>query len=547
MLRLLLRNSSFAVPAAAILALGLGAVLAVFEVADAVFLRPLPFVEAERLVTAWQVSGGTQITVDGADFLDWKEQAKGFERMAAVSARGFTLTGTDRPERVEGAIVSADFFPLLRTPPLLGRALLSGAQRTAVLSESAWRARFGSDPGVVGRTVTLDGEPVEIAGVMPSRFAYPPLAELWVSARTRVPEHPTYPIDPEHDRARHYLTVLARLAQGTTAARAEAGLQQVQARLAADHPDEERGISARILPLREQLFGNARPLLFALLGVTALFFCVAWANAAHLFLARAVARAHESAVRIALGASRRALWKLHFSEAAAVSLFASAAGLLLAASLAPALLLQSPQGTTMPRPELSGRVVLLALALAAACSASIGLLVAVQPVRVAEALQEGGRSATGGPRQARLRWAFLVFEVALSVVLLFGAGLLIRSFRKIASVDPGFDPAGVLAADLPLPRARYPDKAAQVRFAQEALRRLRAHPLLTSAGFVSRLPFSPSNTVGDLALPGRESEAFPCDLRLASDGYFEALRIPLREGRTFTEGDLRGDGPPAVV
>src|SRR5215470_9352696 len=149
MLRLLLRDSSFAVPAAAILALGLGAVLAVFEVADAVFLRPLPFVEPERLVTAWQVSGGTQITVDGADFLDWKEQAKGFERMAAVSARGFTLTGTDRPERVEGAIVSADFFPLLGTAPLLGRAATPAGGQAAVLSETFWRARFGADPDVV--------------------------------------------------------------------------------------------------------------------------------------------------------------------------------------------------------------------------------------------------------------------------------------------------------------------------------------------------------------------------------------------------------------
>ncbi len=546
-MRTLLRSPAFAVPAAAILALGFGAVLSVIEVADAVFLRPLPFAKPDRLVVAWQVSAGTRITVDGADFLDWKAQARGFDGMAAVSARGFTLTGGDRPDRVEGAIVSADFFPLLGTPPMLGVASFAGAQRIAVLSEGLWRTRFRSDPAMIGKTLTLDGETVEVTGVMPSRFAYPPLAELWVSPRSRVPEHPTYPIDPEHDRSRHYLTVLARLGGGVSPAQAEASLRAVQARLAADHPDEDKDISARLVPLREQLFGNAKPLLLALLGVAALLFCVAWANAAHLFLARAIARAHQSAVRVALGATRAALWRLYFSEAFLLCLFACAAGLWLAAATAPALVAHSPQAATLPQPELSARVVLAALALTALCGASFGLLEALQPLRPAEALQEGGRNATGGPRQARLRSAFLVFEVALSVVLLVGAGLLVRSFRKIASVDPGFESAGVLAADLPLPRARYPDRSTQLRFSQEALRRLRAHPLVTSAGFVSRLPFSPNNTVGDLALPGKESEAFPCDLRLASDGYFETLRIPLLQGRTLTDGDLRAEGPPSVI
>src|SRR5215470_15208444 len=183
MIRALLRAPGFTVPAIAILALGFAALLSVAEVADGVFLRPLPYAQPERLVTAWQVSGGTRITLDGADFLDWKAQAAGFDQMAAVSARGFTLTGLDRPERVEGAVVSAAFFDLLGTPALLGRALVSGPQRTTVLSEKLWRLRFGSDPAVIGKTLTLDGEPAEITAVMPARFAYPPLAELWLSPR----------------------------------------------------------------------------------------------------------------------------------------------------------------------------------------------------------------------------------------------------------------------------------------------------------------------------------------------------------------------------
>src|SRR5690348_4559576 len=221
MLRSLLRNPGFSIPAAGILALGFAAMLAVLEAADTILVRPLPYSDPDRLVTAWQLSGGTRITVDGADFLDWKAQADGLRHMSAVSARGFTLTGADRPERIEGAIVSADFFLLLGTQPLLGRAPVPGPQRTAVLSESLWRSRFAADPAVIGRTITLDGEPIAIAGVMPAPFAYPPLAQVWVSAKTRVPEHPTYPIDPEHDRERHYLTVLARLGRGVSFAEGE--------------------------------------------------------------------------------------------------------------------------------------------------------------------------------------------------------------------------------------------------------------------------------------------------------------------------------------
>jgi predicted permease len=545
-LRRLWRAPAFSIPAVGVLALGLAAALAVLEVGDSVLLRPLPYAESERLVTAWQVSGGTRITLDGADFLDWSAERAAFAETAAVSARGFTLAGADAPERVDGAIVTSSFFGLLGTPPLRGQVPAAG-ERAAMLSESLWRSRFEADPRVVGSTVRLDGEPVRVAGVMPARFEYPPLARIWVTPRGRVPEHPTYPIDPEHDRARHYLTVLARLAPGVTLERADAALRTVQARIAADHPDEEKDVTAQLLPLREQLIGNVRPLLFGLLGMAALLLCVAWASAAHLFVARAVAHAHESAVRIALGATRGALWRLFFSEAFVVSLLAGALGLALAAWVAPWLVHLSPTAATLPAIELSARVAGAALLLAVLCGASLGLAAVIHPLRLADVLKEDGRTAGGSVRQARLRSAFLVFEVALSLVLLVSAGLLFRSLSRVASVDPGFRPAGVLAADLPLAKTRYPDKAAQLRFAQDLLRRLRADPLVEDAGVVSRLPFSPSNTVGDLALPGRENEAFPCDLRLASDGYFETLHVPLRAGRTFTEPDFAAGAAPAVI
>ena len=224
--------------------------------------------------------------------------------MGAVSARGFNLASDGEPERVEGALVSADFFHVLGARPLLGRVIDPGpaGPRVAVLSESLWRRRFGADPGVVGRTLSLDGEPVQVIGIVPAAFRFPLTAQLWVSARTRVPEHPTYPIDPESDRARHFLTIVARLRPGWSASSAGAVLSTLQGRLAREFPDDAGDVrSALVTPFREELFGAARPQVAVLLAVAALLACVAWVNAAHLFLIRRTRRTHELAVRQALG------------------------------------------------------------------------------------------------------------------------------------------------------------------------------------------------------------------------------------------------------
>jgi predicted permease len=545
------RRPLFSALVIAVLGLGMGAALSVLEIADSVVLRALPFAHEARLVTAWQTDlrgGGTRITVAGADFLDWQRAVTAFEQVAAVSARGFNLTGGDRPERIEGAIVSTEFFSVLGGTPLVGQlSVPGGGPRTAVLSESLWRSRFGGEASAVGRTLSLDGEPVTVVGVVPAAFRFPATADLWVSARSRVPEHPTYPIDPEHDRSRHYLTVVARLRPGVSVGQADAALRLAQSRLGADHPDEEKEIGAQLIPLREQLYGKSLPVLWWLLGVAALLFCVAWANAAQLLLARAAARSHEVAVRVALGATRGALLRLFFAESSILSLAAAALGLFLGAEVAPVLVARSPQASTLPVPRVTPDVVLAALFLAALCAVSLGALAALRPAAKGQALQESGSTGTGGRAQAKLRRSLLVFEMALSLVLLLGAGLLARSFWRVLAVDPGFNASGVLAADLPLPRLRYPDRAAQSRFATELLRGLRANPQVEAAGLVSRLPLSPSNTVGDLAVPGREKEAFPVDLRLASDGYFEALRFSLREGRTFKPADLEPNAPPVAV
>jgi len=521
----------------------------VLEVADALFWRPLPYPAEDRLVFAWQTDQrGTRLTVTGADFLSWKEDSGPFEAMAAVSARGFNVATDGEPERVEGALVSPDFFHVLQTGTVIGRVIEPGppGPRIAVLSETFWRRRFGADPGVLGRTLSLDGEPVEVIGVVPAAFRMPVAAQLWVSARGRVPEHPTYPIDPETDRARHFLTVVARLRPGWTPGMAAAALSTAQARLAHDFPDDEREIAGAVLtPIREQLFGAARPQISVLLAVAALLGCVAWVNAAHLFLIRRTRRAHELAVRTALGASRRALWLLFLREAASIAVASGSLAVLLAAWAAPLLVAASPLATGFPMPGLSGRVLGLAALLVVAVTVSLSVLAGLQPVHTTEQIQEGGRTGTEGRAARRVRTAFLAFEVVLSLLLLLGTGLLLRSYRAVQSVDPGFRGSGVLAVDLPLARLRHPTPSSQATFALDVLRHLASDPQISAAGFVSRLPLSPSNTVGDLALPGQEDAAFPCDLRLASHGYVEALGIPLRSGRSFEQRDMEELAPPA--
>ena len=535
----------------AVLGLGLGAALTVLDIADALFWRPLPYASAERLVFAWQAdTRGTRITVTGADFLSWAAGAEPFTDMAAVSARGFNLASDGEPERVEGALVSADFFHVLGGRTLLGRVIDPGppGPRVAVLSESLWRRRFGADPGVLGRTLSLDGEPVQVIGVVPAAFRFPLTAQLWVSARTRVPEHPTYPIDPENDRARHFLTVVARLRPGWSVSSAGAVLSTLQGRLAGEFPDDAGDVrSAVVTPFREELFGAARPQVAVLLAVAALLASVAWVNAAHLFLIRRTRRTHELAVRQALGASRRSLWVLFLKEAALIAGAAGALALLLATWAAPLLVAASPRATGLPPPEVSARIVGLGVLLALASALSMALLAGLQPVHTTEQIQEGGRTGTEGRGARRLRTTFLGFEVGLSLLLLLGMGLLLRSYRAVQSVDPGFRSSRVLAVDLPLARLRHPTPDAQARFAMDVLRGLGTQGEVEAAGFVSRLPLSPSNTVGDLALPGQEDAAFPCDLRLASPGYFEALGIPLRSGRSFVARDVEGGPPVAII
>ena len=544
------RRRGFLALTVAVLGLGLGATLTVLEIADALFWRPLPYAQEERLAFAGQVDvWGTPLTVSGGDFLSWKSEPQPFESLGALSARGFNLVTEGEPERVEGALVSADLFETLGARPLLGRLIDPGppGPREVVLSESMWRQRFGGDPGVLGRTLSLDGEPAQVVGVLPRAFRLPATAQLWVSAKGRVPEHPTYPIDPETDRGRHYLTVIGRLRPGWTRASAAAALTTLQGRLAREFKDDEWVAGAKLTPLREQLFGAARPQISVLLGVAALLAAVAWVNAAHLFLIRRTRRTHELAVRVALGASRRSLWLLFFREAAAISLLAGAIAAAVGAWAAPLLVAASPQASGFPLPMLSARVLGIAVLLVLAIAVSLALLAALQPMHTTEQIQEGGRTGTEGRAARRLRTVFLAFEIGLSLLLLLGTGLLLRSYQAVQTVDPGFRGEGVLAVDLPLARLRRPTAASQVRFAQEVLRGLQAEPQVTAAGFVSRLPLSPSNTVGSLALPGQDSAAFPCDMRLASPGYFEAMAIPLRSGRLFTSRDLEGGPPVAIV
>jgi putative ABC transport system permease protein len=407
----------------------------------------------------------------------------------------------------------------------------------AVLSESFWRRRFGADPTVLGRTLSLDGEPVQVVGVVPSAFRLPFTAQLWVSARTRVPEHPTYPIDPETDRARHFLTVVARLRPGSSMGATNAALSTLQAQLAREFPDDRGEVRAALLtPFREQLFGAARPQVMVLLAVAALLACVAWVNAAHLFLIRRTRRTHELAVRLALGASRRSLWLLFLREAALIAVAAGVLAMVLAGWAAPLLVAASPQATGLPLPAASARVVGLAALLVLASAVSMAVLAALQPVHTTEQIQEGGHTGTEGRGARRLRTAFLGFEVGLSLLLLLGMGLLLRSYRAVQTVDPGFRSSGVLAVDLPLARLRHPTPASQARFAMDVLRALGREGAVDAAGFVSRLPLSATTPSATWPSPGRRTLPFPVT----------CVSVPLRSGRLFEARDVEG-GPPVAI
>jgi putative ABC transport system permease protein len=555
-LRTLRKNAGFTSVAVLVLALGIGANTAIFSVVNAALLRPLPFPDAERLVQVWHVPpaksfpGLTKFPASAANYLDWHAENHVFQQTAIYRFSRFNLTGNGEPEPVDGAAVSGNFFSVLGTPPKLGRAFLPeedqpGHSRVAILSYALWQNRFGGDPSVVGKEITLDGQGYTVVGVMPAAFSLPSKAGIWTPMAWTSQERVVH---GEH----HYL-VIARLKPGVDLKQAQAEMSTISRNLEQQYPEDDKGWGAVIIPLREELVGDLRPALLILLGAVAFVLLIACANVANLVLVKTLARRKEIAIRAALGASRGRVIALILTETVMVALAGGALGLIVAhfgIDLIVAFLADKlAQSVDV---HLDGWVLGFTLSASLLSGVIAGLVPAwhLTKPNMNEALKEGlGRTdadASGG----RTRSALVIAEVAVSLLLLIGAGLMIRTLRLLREVDPGIDPHNVLTMSVAVPFTKYDSPAPEIGFFDRVLQRVRTLPGVESAGVIDDLPLSGQGSNQPIAIAGRPvlpmAEQPEVAVRVISPGYLRAMRIPLLRGREIGDDDT-ADRPAAVV
>ena len=514
-LRVLAKSPAFAVVAVLTLALGIGATTGVFTVVHAVLLRPLAYRDPQRLVTI--LHGGNPVSP--ANFYDLQEQSRSFGQMAAAEAWGADLTGRDKPEHLPGVRVTPELFPLLGIDPILGRVFTFSEERGVILSHRLWQRRFGADPAILQQTLILNGQPHPVLGVMPADFQFPPFwftrAELWAPL----------PLAPRRlQRGGQSLRLFARLKPGVTVGQAQAEMDGTWQRLAAQYPQSNRNLRANVTPLHENVVGNVRSTLVVLLGAVALVLLAACANVANLLLARAAARRKEMAIRVALGAGRRHLVRQLLTESLLLSLLGAALGLALASSATRALLAVLPEGA-LPRAQtilLDPTVLAFTLLLSVFTTLLFGLLpLSSRPPRLPVAVTS---------------------QLALACILLIAAGLLIRSFRRLQSLDPGFNPRQVLS--MVVSSTGVSDRAV---FYQELLRRVRSVPGVESAGAINHLPLAGDMWNLSILPEGYVSDPRPVAVyRVTLPGYFQTMGLPLAAGRDFTDHDT-ASAPRVVI
>jgi predicted permease len=544
-LRVLRRNPVFSLVAVLTLALGIGANTALFSITYAVVFRPLPFDEPERLLTLWESSARSEdarVIASPANYLDWREQTTSFEEMGAYVEDFYNISDDDsRPERVAGVNATPSLFQTLGVRAFLGRTFLPeegehGAEGAVMLSHGLWQRRFGGDPAVVGKTVKLNGPAYTVVGVLPPDFILSPRRyELYRAL--------SFNDSQKVNRRGRYLSVVARLRPGVTPEQARAEMRGVGARLAAQYPDENAGRSATTYPLDRWITWGTRPLLLTLLGAVGFTLLIACANVANLLLGQAAGRRKEMAVRAALGAGRLRLARQMLTEGLTLSLAGGAAGLLLAKWGVGLLVSISP--SSLPRAEEAGldaRVLGFTLLVSTLTGLAFGLVPALQAskVELTDALKAGARSATGG-RRSFARGALVAAEVALSLMLLVGAGLLVKSFIRLTEVELGFDPERVVAADISLPY-RYNTQGARTEFYRQLLTRVEALPGVSSAAVSQSVPLSGEEHGAQFMVVGRARAADGSDrhgsiYHRVSEGYLKTLGVRLLRGRGLTERD----------
>ena len=554
--RQLRKSPGFTAIAVITLALGIGANTAIFSVVNGVLLRPLAFREPNRLVHVWHVPpaksfpGMATFAVSAANYLDWKSQNQVFENMAIYTYHSFTLTGGEKPEQVDAGAVSSGFFETLGVQPMLGRVFSPqedqpGRSNVVVLSHRFWQDHFGSNADIVGHNINIDGQSFVVAGVMPPSFRYPDVAQVWTPMAWTDKDRAV--------RGEHHYAVVARLKSSINLQQAQAAMNTISSRLEQLYPDDNRGWGAVVVPLHDDLVSDVRPALLVLLGAVAFVLLIASVNVANLALAKTLSRRKEIAIRTALGASSVRVLRQVLAETVLLALVGGAIGLTYAHF--GVRLIMAFLADKLPR-SMEVRLDLRVLGFAALISILTGILAGVLPALrltradVNQALKQGlGRtdSDSGGHRT---RSVLVVAEVALSLVLLIGAGLMIRSFQQLQGVNPGFESHGVLTMTTAISRAKFPVPAQQIRFFEQVLQRVRTLPGVESAGVIDDIPLNGNGSHQPIAIEGRPvvamSEQPEVDVRLISSGYMSAMRIPIVRGRDFADTDVAGR-PAAIL
>jgi putative ABC transport system permease protein len=551
--RMLRKNPGFTIVALIALVLGIASTTAIFSVVDGVLLHPLPYPGSEEILSVSQTDRSTGISTHDsspANYLDWASQNNVFSHMAASRGAQGNLTGGDRPERVRTTTATASFFPLFGVNPILGRTLLptdekAGNANVVVLGYGLWERRFGSDRNVIGREIKLNEEAHTVVGVMPPNFSPDDYGELWLPSVWGVPSNSLRPTeDPRLVRGSNYLDVWARLKPGVSLEQARAEMNGIMLRMEKQYPVDDMGVGIALTPLHEEMVSDIRPILLVLAAAVASLLLIGCANVANLQLARAAGRSREISIRAALGASRLRLIQQMLTESVLLALIGGILGVLVAAWAVPLLVSLSPSDIRGFKEIGLNRGV---LAFSFLASVFTGILFGLVPALVASSanpnasLGEGERGSTSS--RSRSRSILIATEVGLSLVLLIGAGLMVKSFSKLTRVDPGFVPERLLIFDI---GPSFTDEARQTIFYQQILARVQSVPGVERAAAVSRLPLSGGNSTRTFNLPGSDT-IYNSDIRVGTPDYLRTMGIPLLQGRNFTEHDAKGSAPVAMV
>jgi putative ABC transport system permease protein len=554
----LIKRPLFATAALVALALGIGANSAIFSVVNGVLLRPLPYPSPDRLMMLWTYNPRQGFDKDVStypNFEDWRRQSTSFDGLSAYIGSDFTLTEAGEPAQIRGATVTPGFFETLGVAPALGRTFgpregMRGGDRVAILSDGLWQTRFGSDQTIVGRSIVLNGVAHEVLGVMPQSFGHPETAQVW----TPLAPSERY-AETMQSRGAYWLQVIGRLRAGVTRGQAQAEMNAIASALERQYPDVNAGIGVRLVPMHEEIVGEVRQPLLILLVAVGFVLLIACANVANLLLTRAASRQKELAIRAALGAARSRLIRQMLIESLVLASVGGAAGLMLAAWGIQGL--QSLAPSDLPRltgVDIDPAVVLYTSLTALVTALIFGAAPALQgaAVTAAEFLKEGGRGASGGRRGRRLRSAIAIVEIAVALVLLIGAGLLVRSFVAMSEVELGFDPRKVLVLRVDLPDARYPRAPQVLAFYNDLASRLRALPGVESVGLGSSVLLSALPQSAGLSVEGQPPQDpnlpnAPVPYDSITPDFFKTLGIPLLRGRPFTKADDAGGQRVVVV